>query len=123
MTLLHAFIAAHLTTMVPALILGPIVLFRPKGTPQHKRLGKTWAYLMLLSSALSFGIQTNGHLSWLHGLAAYTIFAVLSGIQSAKKQNFKRHKRAMIGSYIGSVVAFIFTLRPERVLGRFFFGS
>lgn len=110
-------------TMIPALVLGPLVLLKAKGTPQHKRLGKIWAYLMLISSALSFGIRSNGHFSWLHGLAAYTLYSVIRGILSARKKDFARHKRFMIGSYIGSAVAFLFTLHPERILGKWLIGG
>ena len=123
MSALHVFIAAHLTFIAPSLVLGPVVLLQKKGTPRHKRLGRVWAYLMIIGSLLSFGIRTDGHFTWLHGLAAYTVLAVLLGIRSARRMNFKDHQRQMVGSYLGSAIAFLFTLHPERILGKWVLGG
>lgn len=107
----------HLAAIVPALLIGPFILFRRKGDAFHKNLGKVWAVLMIIGSLLSFGIQHNGGFSWLHGLAAFTIFSVGKAVYSIRKGNLKDHQRNMIGSYIGSFIAAIFALHPERLLG------
>jgi uncharacterized membrane protein len=111
----------HLFTILPCLLLAPAILFRKKGDSNHKTLGRTWAYLMIFSSALSFGIQSHGTFSWLHGLAAFTILSVMKGVLAARKGNFSAHKRSMIGAYVGSVIAFMFALSPNRFLGSWFF--
>lgn len=111
------FILLHLATIVPALILGPWVLFRKKGDLTHKVLGRIWVFLMVLGSLLSFGIQMGGGLSWLHGLAVYTIYAVVRGLIAARKHDYRAHRANMIGSYLGLFVAFVFALRPGRLLG------
>lgn len=110
-------IYAHLSTILPSLLLGPIVLLRRKGDHTHRILGKVWAILMLLASALSFGILSSGHLSWLHGLAAFTIFSVLRGIRAARRRDLGQHKASMVGSYVGTVAAFVFALSPGRMAG------
>ncbi len=111
------FLYAHLFTILPALALGPIVLLRTKGDLTHKRLGKVWVGLMLTASLLSFGVMHNGRPSWLHGLAAFTIFSVVRGIRAAKRRDLRAHQGNMIGSYIGTVAAFVFALTPGRMAG------
>lgn len=107
-------IYAHLGTILPAIFLGPYVLIKPKGDKLHKRVGKIWATLMIVSSLLSFGIfSPKGGLSWLHGLAAYTIYSIIMGIKDAREGNLTSHKRRMTGPYIGACIAMIFALSGE----------
>ncbi len=115
--MMRFFLYAHLATILPALALGPVVLLRRKGDVLHKRLGKTWAVLMVTASLLSFGIMFQGRPSWLHGLAAFTIFSVWRGVRAAKRRDLRAHKGNMIGSYAGTVAAFIFALMPGRMAG------
>ena len=42
----------HLATVVPALLLGPVVLLRRKGDATHRMLGRIWAVLMLVTAIL-----------------------------------------------------------------------
>ncbi len=112
----------HIATIVPVLLIGPFILFRKKGDKIHILIGRIWAVLMIVSCLTSFGIRHNGSFSWLHGLAAWTTFCMFAGIYHVRKQNIVKHKRYMIGSYIGVVIAFIFALRPERLLGSWLFG-
>ncbi len=110
----------HLALIVPVLLLGPFILFRPKGDKLHKVLGRVWVICMLISCLLSFGITHDGGLSWLHGLAAFTIYSIIRGVLYIRAGNIKAHRSSMIGPYIGTVIAFIYALSPERFLGSFF---
>ncbi|MFZ4715211.1 MAG: DUF2306 domain-containing protein [Bacteriovoracaceae bacterium] len=108
----------HLITIIPVLIVGPFILFRRKGDKLHKVLGKMWAILMIVSCLFSFGIQSDGGLSWLHGLAAFTIFSVVRALIAIKRKDLKTHERAMRGSYVGACIAFIFAAAvPSRLIG------
>lgn len=118
------FLYMHLATIFPSLILGAWILSRPKGGSAHRKLGRVWAILMLVSSTLSFGIlsplntpHTWLGMSWLHGLAAFTIYSVIKGWRAAIRRDFNTHKRAMVESFIGSCIAFVFALSPGRLLG------
>jgi uncharacterized membrane protein len=47
-------ITLHLIAVVPALLVGTVVLFIEKGTPFHKALGRIWVALMLVAAISSF---------------------------------------------------------------------
>ena len=49
-------ITLHLIAVVPALVIGTVVLFLEKGTPRHKALGRIWVALLLVASISSFWI-------------------------------------------------------------------
>lgn len=116
-------IVLHLVTVIPALIIGLVVLFNQKGTRLHKRLGRFWAGLIVLTSIVSFFITHNGQFSAIHILSVISIASVLIAIHAIRHGNVLRHKRCMIGAYIGSVVAGIFaTILPGRFLYTVFFG-
>ncbi len=112
----------HIVTIVPVLLVGPFILLRNKGDEIHVFMGRIWAAFMIVSCLTSFGIRHHGSFSWLHGLAAWTIFCMAAGTWHIRKNNILKHKRYMIGSYIGTVIAFIFALQPGRLLGTWLFG-
>lgn len=112
----------HIATIVPVLLMGPFILFREKGDKLHVFLGRIWAILMVTSCLASFGIHHAKSFSWLHGLAAWTIFCMLAGTYHIRKKNVSKHKKYMVGSYLGTIIAFIFALRPGRLLNLWLFG-
>ncbi len=114
---MNNFLLLHLITIVPVLIMGPFILLQKKGDKLHRLLGKIWCVLMIISCLLTFGITHNGSYSWLHGLALFTLWQVVRAIGAIKRKDLKTHQRAMIGSYIGTVIAFIFaSLVPGRLI-------
>jgi uncharacterized membrane protein len=115
------FVVVHLSTIVPALILGPILLTRKKGDRTHRITGKIWVALMIVACLSSFGL-TRGGLSWLHGLAAFTLFAVFRGLWFARTKRITRHRIAMTGAFVGTVFAFCYALLPSRLVGGFVWG-
>ncbi|SEP59169.1 hypothetical protein SAMN05444745_101138 [Arthrobacter sp. OV608] len=73
-------------------------------------------YYVCLSS---FGIVTEGHFTWLHGLSAFTILTVTLGLLSAVRRNVPAHRGNMIGSYLGIAIAFGFAVGiPGRSIPR-----
>jgi uncharacterized membrane protein len=111
------FLKLHLITIIPVLILGPLILLRKRGDKLHMISGRIWASLMILSCLLTFGITNNGRYSWLHGLAVFTMFQIVRAIRAVRRGDLRIHQRAMIGSYLGTLVAFIFAIAvPGRLL-------
>ena len=102
-------IIMHAITASLSLLLGAFQLLRPKkGDRFHRMVGRTWVVCMYTVCASSFFIQgvSNGF-SWLHALSLFTIMTVSFGLYSAIKGNIPAHKANMIGSYFGSLGAFV----------------
>ena len=119
-------IQLHLAATLAALVLGIVMLARPKGTLSHRRLGWLWVILMATAALSSFFIRTihPGSFSPIHILSVVTLVALPSGIYAIRRGNVKRHRWTMISLFVGGlVIAGIFTLLPNRLLGHVFFGG
>ena len=106
----------HLLAVIPSLVLGAINLYLEKGTVTHKRIGKTWAILMLITAISSLFIMPTGSFTWLHLFSILVIFSIPVGVFSIHKGNIKRHTHCMIGAYIGTVISAYFAVVAQ---GRF----
>ncbi|MEC5216673.1 putative membrane protein [Actimicrobium sp. GrIS 1.19] len=111
-------ILLHVAAASAALMTGAFVLARAKGTTRHRQLGRAWVALMLITALSSFGIRTNGNLSWIHGLALWIIFSLGMGLLRIHQRNVIRHLRWMRGSYVGLLGAGMFSLMPHRRMGQ-----
>ena len=123
---MQAVIGIHIVAALSALTLGIVVLSLPKGTKRHKLLGRIWVVVMSVVAIGSFsirGLGEHGGLSWIHGLSIFTLIAMVYSIYMIRKGNRRAHFSAMIGSFIGVIVAGLFTLDPDRIIGGFFFGG
>ncbi|MFK7843538.1 MAG: DUF2306 domain-containing protein [Sphingorhabdus sp.] len=121
-------IMLHLSTVIPAIPLGAFVLWRKKGDNMHRRLGRIWAVLMLVTAISSFwigrpgtGIAGSGF-SFIHGFAVWTLFSVPYAVYKVRKGNIEAHLRAMQGLYIGLLIAGLFSFIPGRIMGSLVFG-
>lgn len=113
----------HLVCALIALPLGAYVLWRPKGTPTHKLLGRFWAILMLVIAVSSYWLRTlSGGFSFIHLLSVLTLVSIPFGIYQARRHDIGGHLRTMRGVYIGLIVAGLFAMAPERTLGGLLFG-
>jgi len=115
----------HVATVLPAAVLGAVLLARPKGTPAHRLLGKIWLLLMVVTSFSTFFIhdlKTVGTFSPIHLLSLYVIFGSVPAIRAARRGDIRAHRAHVAGMYFGGiVVAGLFTLVPGRVMGRMIF--
>lgn len=115
----------HVATVLPAAVLGAVLLARPKGTPAHRRLGKVWLLLMVLTSFSTFFIhdlKTVGNFSPIHLLSVYVIAGSALAIRAARRRDIRAHRAHVAGMYFGGiVVAGLFTLVPNRVMGAMIF--
>lgn len=102
-------IIIHAVTASLSLLLGAFQLLRPKkGDRFHRMVGRTWVVCMYAVCASSFFIQgVSDGFSWLHGLSLFTTLTVSLGLYAAIKGNISAHKANMVGSYFGSVAAFV----------------
>ena len=119
-------IQVHLGSTLAALVLGTIVLWRPKGTAGHKRLGRLYVGLMLTACASSFFITEifPGSFSPIHVLSLVTPTGLAAAIYAARRGNFRWHRRAMLIVYWSALILTgFFTLLPNRLLGQMLFGD
>ena len=120
---------AHLITVVPCFFLGAILLILKKGTSFHKKWGKLYMILMMITAIITLfmpakvGPQFLSHFGWIHSFSFLTIYTVPTAITAVRKGNIKAHKRKMILLYFGAlVIAGGFTFVPGRFLYEVFFG-
>jgi uncharacterized membrane protein len=115
-------IVSHTLAAISALIVGATLLFRRKGTFNHRLFGWMWVVLMAVVAILSFGIQRNG-LSWIHLLSVFTIVMLVVGIGNARRKRIIHHGKTMKGLYFGAlIITGLFTLLPGRLIGQAAFG-
>ena len=108
----------HLSAAVTALLLGIVMLVRPKGTRSHKLIGRTWAALMLAVAISSLWLPSFLHFSWIHLFTLLTLIALPRAIWKIRHGDVRGHARSMKGLFFGALlIAGLFTLVPGRLLG------
>ncbi|KKB08004.1 DUF2306 domain-containing protein [Devosia chinhatensis] len=119
-------IQIHAFAAMGAFVLGGIVLFRRKGDGPHRRLGRFWVILMLvtaLSSLFIWQTRTFGLFSPIHLLSLLTLGSLWLGILYARRRNIRAHMAVMQSLYLGAlVIAGWFTFMPGRIMNKVVFG-
>ncbi|MDO5502628.1 MAG: DUF2306 domain-containing protein [Actinomycetia bacterium] len=109
-------IAVHASVALIVILLGPLQILRPRRDRAHRILGRTFVVLMVLTSTTSFFIHPDGF-TWLHGLAIVNLLTLGLAVGGILKGNVEMHKRAMIGAYASTLIAFIFaSAMPDRLI-------
>ncbi|MBL8382132.1 MAG: DUF2306 domain-containing protein [Burkholderiales bacterium] len=117
-------ILAHTLAAFAAVALGAFVFLRRKGDAAHRLAGRLWVLLMFVTAASSFWIRSGGGFSWIHGLSVLTLVALAGGVFFAVGGRLAHHRATMRGLYFGGLVlAGVFTLLPQRLLGRALWGA
>ena len=83
-------IALHALGATFSLAVGALLLLRRrKGDLAHRRLGRVWMVAMYWTAGSSFGIRAlhPGHLSWIHGLSAWTIVSLTIALWAARTRD------------------------------------
>ncbi|OOG67277.1 hypothetical protein B0E45_21635 [Sinorhizobium sp. A49] len=110
----------HVATVIPAAILGALLLARPKGTRWHRLLGKIWIALMVVTACSTFfihEIKLVGDFSPIHLLSIYVLFGSRQAIAAARRHDIAAHRGHVARMYLGGiVVAGLFTLLPGRLM-------
>lgn len=101
-----------------ALVLGAALLALPKGSPGHRAGGWAWVLLLIAVAGSSFAIRRDGF-SWIHGLAVFTLVALVIGVAHARSHRRIAHRRTMTAIYLCALVLTgLFTLLPHRLVGQ-----
>jgi uncharacterized membrane protein len=117
-------ILVHLLAALAAMVLGGAIFLARKGTPTHRGLGRAWVALMLVTAISTWWIRSDGQFSWIHGLSVLSLATLTAGVAFAIAGKIALHLKLMRGLYFGAlVVAGLFTLLPQRLLGRFVWSS
>lgn len=113
-------IQLHVATVVPAALIGGLMLILRKGTYQHRMAGRLWIALMVLTALSSFfihEIRLLGDFSPIHLLSIVVLVSAVEVVRSARRRNFVRHQRLVKSLYFGGIgIAGLFTLLPGRIM-------
>ena len=113
-------IQIHLASILPAALIGLwLLMFSVKGKRAHRVLGYTYLVLMSIAAFTAYFIRSSADqsFSWIHLFIPLTLYGVVGGLYAARTHNVARHKRAMVGLFIGAMVlAGGFTLLPGRLM-------
>jgi uncharacterized membrane protein len=119
----------HLGTVVPAFVIGTFQLFRHKGTPSHKLLGKIYMLLMLATGLITLAMPAEvgprflGHFGFIHAFSFLTLYNVPAAYFAIRRGNVRVHRANMIGLYAGGIlIAGAFAFSPGRMLHEWLFG-
>jgi len=115
----------HVASAITTFAIGLFLLSGlPKGTRLHKRLGWSWVISMASTAISSFflvGLNGN-HMSWIHGLSAWTIIILPFAVVAARRHDVKAHAKHMRGMFFGGMlIAGLFTFLPGRTMWHIFF--
>lgn len=119
----------HLATIVPAFLVGSVLLASRKGTSDHRILGKIYLLLMVFTGLITLlmpaqvGPQVFGHFGFIHAFSLLTLYSAPAAYFAARHGNIKAHRGYMIGLYIGGIlIAGAFAFAPGRMLHHLLFG-
>jgi len=119
-------IQLHLAAAIIALILGTLMFIRPKGTPSHRMIGRSFFIAMIIAAISSYFIRmiNDGALSWIHIFIPVTVINSFLAIYFIRKKNIRGHKLAVIGMFFGAlIIPGLFTFLPGRLMHTLFFGG
>jgi len=113
----------HVATVAIALVLGPAQFLLPKGSGLHRVFGWIWAAAMLSTAIATFFIRDmrDGQFSPIHIFSVMALIGVPMALWLARVKVMS-HARAMVGLYIGLVIAGVTAIAPGRVIWNMFFG-
>lgn len=109
-------ITLHALGALYVLLLGPLQILRRRRDLAHRIIGVTWLTAMLTTCISSFWIAPDGF-SWLHGLSIWTLVCMVIAMVGIRFGLVSVHRNFMVGSYIGTLIAFLFAaLVPARLI-------
>ena len=121
-------IQLHVATVVPAFFIGTwLIFFSTKGAPWHRALGKLYLALMVLTAIAAIFIHavvgpTFYGFGLIHLFIPLVAFGTYNALQGVRTGNIARHRRAMIGMYVGALlIAGGLTFLPGRIMHAVFF--
>lgn len=119
-------IQLHTAVALSAFFLGLLQVVGPKGRMVHRVLGWIWVVLMAIVAVSAFFIhelRVWGDWSPIHLLAVVVLVALPIGVMAARRHDVNRHRRTMLGLFLGAlVIAGAFTFAPGRLMHALVFG-
>ena len=119
---------AHLTTIIPAFVLGTFLLAMKKGSKCHRLLGKIYMALMLITAFITLFMRAEvgptllGHIGFIHLFSFWVLYGVPAAYIAASNGNIRKHRGLMLGLYVGGImIAGSFALMPGRLLHEWLF--
>ncbi|TMM46568.1 DUF2306 domain-containing protein [Qipengyuania marisflavi] len=94
----------HVASVLPAVPLGGYLLLAAKGTARHKRLGKLWLVLMLVTATSAIFIQSSGGFSWIHIFVPITFHAAWKTVATARQGDIAGHKKHLVAMYLAALM-------------------
>lgn len=120
-------IQAHVACALPAIVLGPIALFRSRRDIWHKIAGRVWVTAMAGLAGTSLfihEIRMFGLFSPIHILSLVTFVGLFFALRAVFRRDYAAHGRAMRTLYLlALIVAGVFTFGPGRRMSRLFGGD
>ncbi len=118
-------IKLHVAAALSALLIGGVILFKPKGTGFHRTLGWAWVLGMAAAAISSLFIMELNRGAWsiIHLLSGWTIIGLPMAIYAIRRKQVQTHQRAMTGMFIGGlIVAGVLAFVPGRFMFDFLLG-
>ena len=113
----------HLATVLPAFVIGTILILKRKGSPLHKMLGRIFLLSMLVTAGITLfmsakvGPTLMGHFGFIHLISLFIFYSVPSAYLAAKRGLITKHKTHMISLYGGGIlISGAFAFMPGRML-------
>lgn len=121
-------IQLHIAAAVPAVLLGPIVLFRRARDRLHKRLGYVWiasiAALSLSGLMIPSDFPVIGRFGPIHLFCLLALWGIGDGLIRIRRGDVAGHLVTMQSVWFGAVgITGLLTLLPGRRLNRALFGE
>ncbi len=114
----------HLSTILVATALTPVMLLRRRGDRLHRLLGYVWVAAMFVTAAVSFDIRliNQGGFSPIHILSAFTMIQAPMIVLRARQHRWRRHRNSVRLMVAGALLAAgFFTFPFGRLMGNWLF--
>jgi uncharacterized membrane protein len=98
-------VTVHLFSLLPVLILTPIMFIGSKGVVMHRVLGWIWSILMLVTAIATIFIRSpEGNFSLIHIFTVITLLSVPRLLFNARKHRVQQHRWAVLGLVYGALL-------------------
>jgi uncharacterized membrane protein len=115
----------HVLAAVIAIVIGAVLMLRPKGRGLHKALGWSWVAAMgttAVSSLFITGLNGDAY-SLIHLLSGWTLIALPMAVYAIRGRKVEMHRRMMTGMFYGGLlIAGALTFIPGRFMFQFLLG-
>ena len=114
-------VQVHVAMAVPAVLLGPVVLFRARRDRLHRFGGYGWVTAMAGLAATGLlipgGFAVVGPFGPIHLLSLVTLAGLFDGVRKIRRGDVAGHRRTMRQVWFGALgLAGLFTLVPGRLM-------